>query len=95
MTYGYGTMDNNGNVQSIAYQGGGLSYTQALTYDSLNRLSTAQESGSWSQTNGYDRYGNRWVDLGGGQQSLSFNIINKPAGRFNSALIISKVYLPV
>jgi RHS repeat-associated protein len=27
---------------------------------------------SWSQTNGYDRYGNRWVDLGGGTQSLYF-----------------------
>src|SRR6185503_6752796 len=25
-----------------------------------------------SQTNGYDRYGNRWVDLGGGTQSLYF-----------------------
>jgi len=26
-----------------------------------------------AQTNGYDRYGNRWIDLGGGNQSLYFN----------------------
>jgi len=29
-----------------------------------------------SQTNGYDRYGNRWIDLGGGIQSLYFNTSN-------------------
>jgi len=75
LTYNYGTTGNNGNVQSAGYSGGGLSYTQAFTYDALNRLSNAQENSgsSWSQTNGYDRYGNRWIDLGGGNQSLYFN----------------------
>jgi RHS repeat-associated protein len=75
LTYSYGTTSNNGNVQSISYNGGGLSYTQTFSYDSLNRLQTAQENSgsSWSQTNGYDRYGNRWIDLGGGNQSLYFN----------------------
>ena len=78
LTYSYGTTTNNGNVQSLTYAGGGLSYTQSFGYDSLNRLTTSNENGgsSWSQTNGYDRYGNRWIDLGGGNQSLYFNTSN-------------------
>jgi len=75
LTYNYGTTTNNGNMLSIGYSGGGLSYTQTFGYDALNRLTTSQETNvgtSWSQTNGYDRYGNRWVDLGGGSQSLYF-----------------------
>jgi RHS repeat-associated protein len=83
ISYNYGTTNNNGNVQSISYAGGGLSYTQSFSYDQLNRLSDANEnSGSnWSQTSGYDRYGNRWIDLGGGNQSLYFNPVNN---RINS-----------
>ena len=77
LTYNYGTTGNNGNVQSASYVGGGLSYTQTFSYDALNRLSTATETSggntSWSQTNGYDRYGNRWIDLGGGNQSLNIS----------------------
>ncbi len=75
LVYNYGTTNNNGNVLSVAYNGGGLSYTQNFGYDSLNRLTTSNENSgaSWSQTNGYDRYGNRWIDLGGGIQSLYFN----------------------
>lgn len=78
LVYSYGTTNNNGNVQSIAYSGGGLSYTQTFAYDALNRLTTAQENNgaNWSQTNGYDRYGNRWIDLGGGNQSLYFTTSN-------------------
>ena len=80
LIYNYGTTNNNGNVLSTSYNGGGLFYTQSFTYDPLNRLSTATEmSGptqNWSQTNGYDRYGNRWIDLGGGNQSLYFNTSN-------------------
>lgn len=76
LTYGYGTTANNGNVLSVSYAGGGLSHTQSFTYDALNRLATSQETAggatAWAQTNGYDRYGNRWLSLGGGAQSLSF-----------------------
>jgi RHS repeat-associated protein len=83
--YDYGTTSNNGNVNNITYSGGGLSYTQSFSYDPLNRLSTAQEtsngSGSWSQTNGYDRYGNRWMVLGGGTPSQSFDGNNRIIGR--------------
>ena len=74
LTYSYGTTTNNGNVQSIGYSGGGLSYTQSFGYDSLNRLTTSSESGSaWSQTNAYDRYGNRQIDYGGGSYNLAFS----------------------
>src|SRR6185369_6966670 len=73
--YNYGTTNNNGNVLTHTYSGGGLTYTQTFGYDSLNRLTTSNENSgsSWAQTNGYDRYGNRWIDLGGGNQSLYFN----------------------
>src|SRR5947209_843464 len=46
----------------------GQTWTQdypASAYDAMNRLVSAQESsaaGSWSQTYGYDRYGNWWLD---------------------------------
>ena len=74
LTYSYGTTTNNGNVQSMGYTGGGLSYTQSFGYDSLNRLTTSSESGSaWSQTNAYDRYGNRQIDYGGGSYNLAFS----------------------
>lgn len=78
ITYNYGTTNNNGNLLSTSYAGGGLSYTQSFGYDALNRLTTSNENGgaSWSQTNAYDRYGNRWIDLGGGNQSLYFNTAN-------------------
>jgi RHS repeat-associated protein len=68
---------NNGDVLSASYSGGGLSYTQSFTYDSLNRLSAATETNggttNWSQTNAYDRYGNRQIDYGGGIYNLGFS----------------------
>src|SRR6266436_5360084 len=75
LTYNYGTTNNNGNPQSISYSGGGLSYTQSFGYDALNRLTTSNENSgsSWSQTNVYDQYGNRWIDYGGGVHNLSFS----------------------
>ncbi|HKO42108.1 MAG TPA: RHS repeat-associated core domain-containing protein [Pyrinomonadaceae bacterium] len=72
LTYDYGTTNNNGNVLSVSYAGGGLSYTHTFGYDSLNRLTTSQEGSAWSQTNSYDRYGNRSI-VGAG---LSFNTAN-------------------
>ncbi|MBK6587771.1 MAG: hypothetical protein IPG22_05575 [Acidobacteria bacterium] len=69
LSYTYGTSStNNGNITSIAYSGGGTSFTQDFTYDNLNRLATAQEQSgsSWTQTNGYDRYGNRTITAGVG-----------------------------
>jgi RHS repeat-associated protein len=77
LTYSYGTTDNNGNLKSHVNTIGSLAITNAFSYDSLNRLSSATETstagGGWTETNGYDRYGNRWIDLGGGNQSLTFS----------------------
>ena len=68
LEYGYGAGSNNGNVLSQRIRvGAALNQNQAYTYDSLNRLNTAAESGSgtpWSQTYAYDRYGNRRVTAG-------------------------------
>jgi len=89
LSYNYGTTTNNSNVLSLTYTGGGLSYSQTFAYDALNRLTTSQENSgaSWSQTNGYDRYGNRWIDLGGGSQSLYFNTSDNriTGGSYDSA----------
>ena len=78
LEYGYGTSANNGNVLSQRIRvGASLNQNQAYTYDGLNRLKTAAESGSgtaWSQTYAYDRYGNRRVTAGaahGSNQALT------------------------
>jgi RHS repeat-associated protein len=66
LDYTYGaTSANNGNVatQAIRIGNGGTTTTinQSYGYDNLNRLHTASETGSWSQTYEFDQYGNRWV----------------------------------
>ncbi|HEU4932648.1 MAG TPA: HNH/ENDO VII family nuclease [Pyrinomonadaceae bacterium] len=65
--YDYGTTSNNGSLQSqtiiVPTVAGvtGFTATQTYTYDTLNRLATAQENNgsSWKQNFDYDRYGNR------------------------------------
>ena len=67
LDYAYGTTTNNGNVQSQTItvptigSATGFTATQTYGYDSLNRLSSAQENNgsSWTQNFSYDRYGNR------------------------------------
>ena len=78
LDYSYGSTSNNGNLLSQRIRvGTSLNRNQAYTYDSLNRLLTAAESGSgtpWSQTYAYDRYGNRRVTAGashGSNQALT------------------------
>ena len=70
--------DNNGNILSQTVTvptetRGGMTYdgftaTQTYTYDSLNRIKTAEETipgqTGWKQTYKYDRYGNRNFDYG-------------------------------
>ena len=76
LDYSYGASSNNGNVLSQRIRvGASLNQTQSYTYDALNRLKTAAESGSgtaWSQTYAYDRYGNRRVtpDINGNASYL-------------------------
>jgi RHS repeat-associated protein len=58
--------------------------SQSYGYDSLNRLESASENsgGSWSQTYGYDRYGNRWVSASTGYTLSSLTPTS--AGAFNA-----------
>jgi RHS repeat-associated protein len=72
LDYGdYGGTANNGNVlsQSIYHQATGGTWTQAFTYDGANRVTSVSEAAAagpaWSQTYGYDRFGNRWVPSSG------------------------------
>jgi RHS repeat-associated protein len=72
LEFGYGTSANNGNVQSqtitVTSVGieNGFTAVQTYDYDSLNRLKSAQEtissSQSWKQTFIFDRFGNRNFD---------------------------------
>ena len=65
--YGYNSGSNNGNVASATIARPSLSLSQSFTYDAANRLLTASEtggSGDWSQTYGYDAFGNRAVTAG-------------------------------
>jgi hypothetical protein len=62
LDYEYGTASaNNGNITKQTITVGGNAYIQTYSYDSLNRLSVATETGNWTQTYDHDRYGNRAV----------------------------------
>ncbi|MDP9054301.1 MAG: RHS repeat-associated core domain-containing protein, partial [Acidobacteriota bacterium] len=64
---------NNGNLQSQTINMPGLNLTQGYSYDHLNRLTGAQETGGsgWTQTFGYDVLGNRWVASNTGLPNLT------------------------
>ncbi|MGA2434737.1 MAG: RHS repeat-associated core domain-containing protein, partial [Bryobacteraceae bacterium] len=64
--------NNNGNIQSqtIAVPQIGaapaLNVSQTYTYDALNRLTGATETGGttdWSEQHGYDVWGNHWIPI--------------------------------
>jgi RHS repeat-associated protein len=85
LSYFYGTTNNNGNVQSQSITvPGGPTLSQSYTYDSLNRLKSAEEmsggSQSWKQSFIYDRYGNR-----------TFDANNTSTGMVSSGLSIDQV----
>ena len=62
--------DNNGNIlKQIITRPSLTALTQTYTYDKVNRLKTAAESGAgtaWSRSYGYDVYGNRAVTANSG-----------------------------
>ena len=63
------TKSNNGNVITQTIEPGAATpITQSFGYDGLNRLETFSESGSVSETYGYDQWGNRWVSATSGLQ---------------------------
>ena len=82
LDFSYGTTQNNGNVQSqtitvpTVSTTAGFTATQSYTYDSLNRLKSAEETipnqTGWKQTFQYDRYGNRNFDEANTTASINF-----------------------
>lgn len=105
LDYNYGVLvnnvldpaKNNGNPQSQTIvapttSGGTTTISQAYLYDALNRLSTATElGGAWSQSYGYDRYGNRWVSgyvvPGNGSLTPQFSTdFNTATNRLNASV---------
>ena len=68
LAWTYNPGADNGNVtgQTIARSSGlAATVTQAYTYvDPSNRLASANEGAAWSQTYGYDAFGNRAVTAG-------------------------------
>ena len=65
LAYTYGTTNNNGNLLSQTMTRPGQSWTENYTsYDGVNRLTAASEGSAWSQTYGYDNFGNRAVFTG-------------------------------
>ena len=68
LDYTYGTTANNGNVLTQRILVNSLDVTQTYTYDEVNRLKTAEEKQTstqtqiWKQAFTFDRYGNRNFD---------------------------------
>ncbi|HZU29009.1 MAG TPA: RHS repeat-associated core domain-containing protein [Bryobacteraceae bacterium] len=64
---GSSTGSNNGNLtKEVIVNNESLNATQTFGYDAYNRVQTAQEDSTWSQTYGYDQFGNRSVSSNGG-----------------------------
>jgi RHS repeat-associated protein len=76
----WGATKNNGNLQSATYANGGLTFTDNFSYDGVNRLLTANDSGGWSRTFTYDAFGNMTAAGNPGVTSLPFNSNNQIVG---------------
>ena len=62
LSYDFHATQNNGNVQSQTIIRGGNSWVQTYAYDTVNRLlGVSENAGAWSQSYGYDQYGNRFI----------------------------------
>jgi hypothetical protein len=75
----------NGNMYgALTYQGGpgpsgNLSIVkQGYSYDGVNRLQTASDTGGWSRTFSYDQYGNQWIS---GSSGITPSPLSPQAGR--------------
>jgi RHS repeat-associated protein len=61
-----GQSDNNGNVLTQKITISSTVINQSYGYDAVNRLTSASETGAWSQTYTYDQWGNRAVSASSG-----------------------------
>jgi RHS repeat-associated protein len=97
-TYGATSSTNNGNVQTqtitVPTTGSftGFTATQTYTYDSLNRLKIAEETGGaqgWKETYLYDRYGNKNYETANTTTiaGCATNVCNPTASTTNNRLI--------
>ncbi len=80
LSLNWGATKNNGNLQSATYANGGLTFTDNFSYDGVNRLLTANDSGGWSRTFTYDAFGNMTAAGNPGVTSLPFNGNNQIVG---------------
>jgi RHS repeat-associated protein len=82
LNYAYGTTNNNGNIQTQKITMPGLNpLTQTYSYDAVNRLLVANETGGanqWQQYYGYDRFGNRRLIPEGTNLPAILDNINNP-----------------
>jgi RHS repeat-associated protein len=92
LDYSFAEGANNGNVMQQQIQWPNHStMVQSYTYDPLNRLLTANETGGFSRTYGYDQYGNRWVSSSSGlahtdtREPISSSQINPANNRLSMA----------
>lgn len=102
LDYGYGGSSNNGNVLTQDIAIGGTTISQSYVYDSLNRLSSATETGAWTQTYDIDRYSNRAVRAGSyipnpaltpqSANSTDFSAFDQGSNRLNPAIMSGVAY---
>jgi RHS repeat-associated protein len=81
--YTYSANANSGNVQThtISISQPMWSRTQTFGYDLLNRLTSVQEgTGGWSQSYGYDQFGNHWV-TNASSSGLTYADPNEPTSQ--------------
>ena len=72
--------NNNGNLQSSKIYAGGpaaqdklAQFNDTFGYDQLNRLSTSSDTGGWTRSFVYDRWGNMAVAPGSTGPQLNIN----------------------
>ena len=85
LEYNFSGTNNNGNIVSqTVTAAGGVTRMQTFTYDGVNRLESAMETGGYSQSYGYDRWSNRWVSSSSG---LSYADSKEPtsSGQFDQS----------
>lgn len=85
---------DNGNVTSQTIGRPGGNWTQTYTYDGVNRLYSANQTGSssWSQNFRYDKVGNRWVESYSPWTSLTLETPTAQSWYLNSNRINSWGY---
>jgi hypothetical protein len=95
-TYGTAANKNNGNITGISELIGNkvpwaslTSYSQSFSYDNVNRLQSASDTGGWSRSFAYDQYGNAWVPsvsgIGYGVSTPAWNVYTSATNRVSTS----------